>query len=55
MIDKRLKTRNERYYEHREGFCAVHFSFLILALIIFTSCTDYVQKINDQEADFIAE
>ena len=58
MLDENVEIKDEIrkcHPEHREGFSVVHFSVLILALIVFASCTDYVQQINNQKEDFIAE
>ena len=57
MLDENVVAKDgirKCHPKHREGFSVVQFSFLILALIVFTSCTDYVQQINDQKEDFLA-
>ena len=56
MLDERVETKDEikRSPKLCEWFSVIHFSFLILSLFFFVSCTDYVQQISDQKGDFLA-
>ena len=57
MLDEKVESKDQIKKSHPE-LCkessVADFLFLILSLFLFTSCTDYVQQINEQKEDFLA-